>query len=60
MMCEHCKQHVPEALKKIEGVTNVEVSLENKNAIIHAITDIDNHVIENAVIEAGYEITSIQ
>ena len=60
MMCEHCKKHVTEALSQIDGVTSVEVSLENKNAIINATTDISSDVIEKAVKDAGYEMKSIQ
>ena len=34
MMCGHCQAHVEKALKAMDGVTSVEVSLENKNATV--------------------------
>ena len=34
MMCAHCQAHVEKALKEVAGVTEVTVSLENKNAVV--------------------------
>ena len=34
MMCAHCQAHVEKALKEVAGVTEVAVSLENKNAVV--------------------------
>lgn len=34
MSCEHCVGHVKNALEGLDGVTSVEVSLENKCAIV--------------------------
>ncbi len=56
MMCEHCKKHVTEALSKIEGVTNVEVSLEEKNAKIVSNKEIEDSIIQSAIQEAGYQV----
>ncbi len=57
MMCEHCQKHVTDALSKIEGVMKVEVSLENKNAVITSTKEIENSEIESVIKEAGYEVT---
>ena len=34
MMCAHCVAHVKSALQKVDGVKDVEVSLENKTAVV--------------------------
>ena len=47
---------VEKALKSIEGVTRVEVSLENKNAIIESETEISNSKIKEVIEEAGFVI----
>ena len=59
MMCDNCKKHVEKALSKIEGVTKVEVSLENKNAIIETSKEIENAKIIKAIKEEGYEVKDI-
>ena len=52
MMCNHCVAHVKDALSKVDGVTGVEVSLENKNAIVEGSFDKDAAV--KAVENVGY------
>ena len=59
MMCENCVKHVTKALQGIDGVTDVKVSLENKNAIIETSKEISDAEIKNAVDEAGYTVTEI-
>ena len=56
MMCEHCKAHVEKALKAIDGITKVEVSLEDKNAIIETDKEVTDEIIKSAIEEAGYEV----
>ncbi len=60
MQCNHCKMSVEKALNSIEGVEKVEVSLENKNAVIEASKDIDDSTIKNAIDEAGFSVKSIK
>lgn len=60
MSCEHCVNHVSSALKELTGVNHVEVNLTDKNAILELSQDISNEVIENAIDEAGYEVTKIE
>lgn len=55
MMCNHCKAHVEQALMNVEGVEKVEVSLENKNAIIFG-NNLNKESLSNAVINAGYKV----
>lgn len=56
MTCMHCVGRVEKALKELEGVESVEISLENNSATISynpsKITPID---FKNAVTQAGYE-----
>lgn len=60
MMCQHCVKHATEALEKIDGVSDVKVSLENKNAVIHVNQNVTDEQITNAIVEAGYEVTAIK
>ena len=53
MLCKHCVAHVKEALEKVNGVTSVEVSLENKNALVEGNAK-DEELI-SAIEEAGYK-----
>ncbi|MBR3196746.1 MAG: cation transporter [Clostridia bacterium] len=55
MMCPMCKARVEKALAAVEGVQNVEVSLEEKTAAVCGEA-LDAAVLKNAVINAGYEI----
>lgn len=60
MMCQHCVRHATEALEKIDGVSDVKVSLEDKNAVIHVNQNVTDEQITNAIVEAGYEVTAIK
>ncbi len=60
MQCNHCKMSVEKALKAIENVEEVEVSLENKEATIKSEVEIDNEKIRKAIEEAGFEVKEIK
>ena len=59
MQCNHCKMSVEKALNSIEGITKVDVSLENKNAKIEANNQIDDNKIREVIEEAGFEVKEI-
>lgn len=59
MQCNHCKMTVEKVLRAIDGVTNVEVSLENKNAVIESSREIDDNKIKEVIKEAGFDVTDI-
>ena len=59
MQCNHCKMSVEKALNALEEVTKVEVSLEDKKAVIELQKEIENSKIENAIKEAGFEVKKI-
>ena len=58
MMCGHCQARVEKALKEVAGVTEVTVSLENKNAVVTGEASAD--VLKQAVVDAGYEVTDVK
>lgn len=55
MSCGHCVSAVTEALNKIEGVQNVEVSLENKNALVEHNDNVDTKIFVEAIEEQGFD-----
>lgn len=55
MMCAHCKAHVEEALLKVDGVKSAVASLENKNAVVELLHDVDKEELIRAVEKAGYK-----
>lgn len=58
MMCAHCQAHVEKALKEVAGVTEVTVSLENKNAVVTGDASVE--ALKQAVVDAGYEVTDLK
>lgn len=59
MSCNHCIMAVTNALKELDGVSNVDVDLENKQVEVLG----DNLLEENlkeAVEEAGYDVIKIK
>ena len=58
MMCGHCQGRVEKALKEVAGVTEVTVSLENKNAVVTGDASVE--ALKQAVVDAGYEVTDVK
>ena len=58
MSCEHCVGHVKNALEGLDGVTSVEVSLENNCAIVE--TTNSNEELKEAIEEEGYDVVKIE
>ncbi len=58
MMCEHCTGRVEKALREVNGVTDVVMSLEGKSATITG-DNVADDVLKAAVTDAGYEVTGI-
>jgi len=59
MSCQHCVNHVSEALKEI-GAKDVEVSLDENLATAQISEDITDEVIKEAIDEAGYDVVKIE
>ena len=60
MMCQHCVKHVHSALSSVSGVSAVEVSLENKNAVVTADPSVTDEALTKAVTDADYQVIGIQ
>ncbi len=59
MNCNHCRAAVEKALSAIPGVSRVEVSLENRNAVIDTADTVTNETLTTAVTDAGFEVKGI-
>lgn len=60
MSCGHCVKHVENALIEVNGVEKVEVSLQDKLAIVELKQEVEDSKLKEAVEEAGYDVTSIK
>ncbi len=60
MSCQNCVKHVGEALNEIDGISNVEVKLEDKAALLDADNNDLDQAIKFALDEAGYEVVGIE
>jgi copper chaperone len=60
MSCNHCVNHVKEALSELNGVSSVEVNLASKYADIEANADVKDEDIKFAIEDAGYEVIAIE
>lgn len=59
MSCQHCVDHVKEALSTIEGISQIdEVNLAGKYAIVEGTAD--EAMIRTAIGDAGYDVTAIE
>lgn len=58
MSCGHCSKRVEDALKNIEGVKEVNVSLDDKQAVVTAEDTAAEDALKEAVAEAGYEVVT--
>lgn len=56
MTCGHCVSHVTEEVKKINGVTAVDITLDSGEVAVTSDVDIADSDVEAAVIAAGYEL----
>lgn len=59
MSCGHCVNHVKNALMDIEGVENVEVSLEDKKAIVEG-TELNDNKMKAEIEDFGYSVVGIE
>jgi copper chaperone CopZ len=51
---------VTTALSELEGVTNVQVSLENKEAVLDVAETVSLDALKDAVKEVGYTVTDVK
>ena len=60
MVCMNCVKHVDKALREIQGIKDVKVSLEDKTAQVQLGEDVPDDVLKAAIEDAGYQVVSIQ
>jgi len=60
MSCGHCKSRLESVLMSINGVNNAQVSIESKNAIIQLSKTVSNEKLEDAILDAGFDVTGIE
>ncbi len=60
MQCNHCKMTVEKALNSIDGITKVEVNLENKSAIIENEKEIEDSQIKEVIEAEGFQVMNIK
>jgi copper ion binding protein len=58
MSCNHCVNHVKNALADLSGIASVMVDLATKTAVVEG-ESLDDAAMRAAVIDAGYEVVSI-
>ena len=59
MSCNHCKMTVEKALYAIDGVTDVSVNLEKKQATIKLSKEVSDDKIKAIISEAGFIVSKI-
>ncbi len=59
-MCGHCSSHVEKALRELDGVSDVVVSLEEKTAKVTMDKEISDEVFKKLISEEGYEVVSVE
>lgn len=56
MSCQHCVNAVTKALEQLDGVKNVEVSLDKGEASYDEEKPVDRETVRKAVQDAGYDV----
>jgi len=52
--------HVKDALSKVEGVSDVVVSLDEKTATLNCTENVTDQMLNDAVTNAGYTVISVK
>lgn len=55
MSCGHCVASVTKALSNLDGISNVEVSLEKGEATFNLDKEVPMSVIKAAIVKIGFE-----
>ncbi|SDY73802.1 heavy-metal-associated domain-containing protein [Tindallia californiensis] len=59
MTCGHCSARVEKNLAQVDGVEEVVIDLEAKNAIVTLGKAVNNETIVEAIDDAGYDVIDI-
>ena len=57
MTCGHCVASVSDAIRKLDGVTNVNVDLGSGEVSVESDVPVAADAVASAVSEAGYEVS---
>lgn len=61
MTCINCVRHLKEALQEdIKGLEVIDISLENKFALIEVNNTVSDEMIKAVIDDLGYELKSIE
>ena len=60
MVCMNCVKHVEQALRKTQGIKEVEVNLDEKSARVQMDRNVPDDILKSAIEEAGYQLVNIQ
>ena len=56
MMCNNCRAHVEKAVMSVKGVKSVQASVEDKTVNVTAKAALDEKIVKDAVVAAGYAV----
>ena len=59
-VCMNCVKHVDKALREVEGIKEVTVSLADKEARVQLNKDVPDGVLKAVIEDAGYQLASIR
>ncbi|KAF5033217.1 Copper chaperone CopZ [anaerobic digester metagenome] len=59
MNCPHCVSAVTKALSSLECISNIRVSLENKQATLDVTASVTDTMLRDAIDDQGYDVKSI-
>ncbi len=60
MSCQHCVNHVREALSELDGIKEVQVDLAKNQALVEAEASVTDEAIKAAIEEVGYKATGVE
>lgn len=62
MSCMHCVKHVHDALVEVAGVSNANIDLAGRNAVVeyNDSAKITDDMLKAAVEDAGYDVVRVE
>jgi copper chaperone len=56
--CAHCSHAISGEVKKVEGVSTVDVDLPTRTVVVRG-SAVDDSSVRAAIVDAGYEVTRL-
>ena len=60
MMCKHCVKAVTNALQAVDGVETVDVSLDDKCAVVNLAKEVSDAELKTAVEAEDFTVTGVE